>query len=375
MTMTLASGYLERDRGCTYHEVPQQDGNGDLADRGDVDGGLFLDGRPVKVLVRGKVDAHGAVADELGGHLERLDGDAADDDVAEGQAVLEAPALLVLDLVARGLDALAAGEELDAGDVDAVDGGAVVGQQGGQGPAVDLGAVDDGNGLAEEAVAGGEDGVVDLQVLEDLDDGEGRAGQDRLLLVLGRVEEAHVVVHVVQVLVAHTLDVLGEVDRLLDVLVVRRVLREDGVVDDDAVDDLLVVGLHDFLLENLLVDGAEVKVEATAGKGLVSEQSGMQTWARQRGTEVGAYLSSHVFLDHSAYLTAAGSPLARKAASVGWTPPSGPWTLASVSLTSASRPLAMVSAVMTLQVLGTSWAAMAIRVESSRVGLNAAEGR
>jgi len=30
---------------------------------------------------------------------------------------------------------------------------------------------------------------------------------------------------------------------------------------------------------------------------------------------------------------------------------------------------------MTLQVLGTSWAAMAIRVESSRVGLNAAEGR
>lgn len=64
-----------------------------------------------------------------------------------------------------------------------------------------------------------------------------------------------------------------------------------------------------------------------------------------------SHFSSHVFLDHSAYLTAAGSPLARKAASVG-VQGLEPWILASVSLTSPRKPLAMVSAVMTLQVLG-----------------------
>lgn len=106
-------------------------------------------------------------------------------------------------------DALAAGEELDAGDVDAVDGGAVVGEQGGQRAAIDFAAVDHGDGLAEKAVAVGEDGVVDLQVLQGLNDGEGSAGEDGLLAVGGCVQEALVVVHVEQVGVAETLDVLG----------------------------------------------------------------------------------------------------------------------------------------------------------------------
>ena len=73
-------------------------------------------------------------------------------------------------------------------------------------------------------------------MLEDLDDGEGRAGEDGLLEVGGRVEEADVVVHVVEVLVAEALDVFGEGDGFLDVLVVGGVAGEYGVVDDDAVD-------------------------------------------------------------------------------------------------------------------------------------------
>lgn len=146
----------------TYHQITQQHGDSYLADAGHVDAGLFLDGGAVEVAVAREVDAHGAVADQVGGHLEVLGGDARDDDVAQREHVLEPPAFLVVDLVARRTDAAAAGEELHAIDVDAVDGGAVVGQQRGQRPAVDLAAVDDGDGLAEEAVAVRQDGVVDL---------------------------------------------------------------------------------------------------------------------------------------------------------------------------------------------------------------------
>lgn len=69
-------------------------------------------------------------------------------------------------------------------------------------------------------------------------------------------------VHVVNVLVSKTLNVLAELDSLLDVLVVGRVLGEDGVVDDHAVDALVIVGLHDLLLEELLVNRSEVELEA-----------------------------------------------------------------------------------------------------------------
>ena len=247
----------------TYHEVSKKHSDGDLADRGHVQSRLLLDGGPVKVPMGGEIDARGPVADQLGRDLVRLRGHTGDDDVAEREALLEAPAFLVLDLVALLLDTLAAGEELHAGDVDGIHGGAVVGEESGERAAVDLGAVDDRDGLAKEPVARGEDGVVDLEVLEDLDNGQRGAGQDGLLAVLRRVEEADVVVHVVQVLVAHALDVLAKVDSLLDVLVVVRVLREDGVVDDHAVDVLIIVGLHDLLLQGFLLDVSQVEVEAT----------------------------------------------------------------------------------------------------------------
>ena len=73
-------------------------------------------------------------------------------------------------------------------------------------------------------------------------------------------------VHVVEVLVAEALDVLLQRDGLLDVLVVRRVAGEDGVVDDHAVDLVVLVGLHDLLLEIFLVDPAEVEIESTCGE-------------------------------------------------------------------------------------------------------------
>lgn len=279
-------------------EIAQKHGNGHLADAGHVDAGLLLDSRAVEVAVAREVDAHGAVADQVGGDLEAVGGDAADDNVAEGQHILEAPVFLVEDLVAGLADAAAAGEELDAADVDAVDGSTVVGEQGGQGPAVDLAAVDDGDGLAEEAVAVGEDGVVDLQVLERLDDGERGAGQDGFLEVSGRVEEAHVVIHVKEVGVAEALDILGQGDRLLDVSVLLLVAGPDGVVYDDAVDAIVLVGGYDGLLEVLLVYLAEIKVEAILFTCLLRPLCilrGSRVIVRQEGSQ--GWLSSALRLD------------------------------------------------------------------------------
>ncbi len=94
---------------------------------------------------------------------------------------------------------------------------AVVCEQGGQWPAVDLAAVDDGDGLPKQSVAVSEDGVVDLNMLESLDDGQRRAGQNGFLLVRRRVKETDIMIHVVDVLVAKTLHVLVQRHYLLDV--------------------------------------------------------------------------------------------------------------------------------------------------------------
>lgn len=192
----------------TYNKVPQKNRNGHLADRGHVDGRLLLNGRAIEVAIRGKVDADGSLPDELGRDLVFLGRHAADDDIAEGKALLQGPVLLVFDLVAWLLDSLATREELDVVDVYGVDGGTVVGEEGGQGSAVDLGPVDNGDGLSVEPVAVREDGVVDLEMLENLDHSQRRAGEDGLLQVLGGVKESDVVVHVVEVLVAEAFDVL-----------------------------------------------------------------------------------------------------------------------------------------------------------------------
>jgi len=151
--------------GGTYNQVSQQNSNGERAGGWHVDGGLFLDGGAVKVSVRREVDADGSVAHKLGRNRERLNGDTSNDNITEGEAVLQLPALLVRDEVAGLLDTLSSGEDLDAGDIHGVDGGSVVGEQSSKRSAVDLRSVDNGDGLAEESVARSQDGVVDLQVL------------------------------------------------------------------------------------------------------------------------------------------------------------------------------------------------------------------
>lgn len=94
--------------------------------------------------------------------------------------------------------------------------------------------------MPEQPVPVGKNRVVDVQVLEDLDVGQRRAGQDALLELGLRVQEADVLVHVEDVAVAEAFDVFVHIDDLLQVLVLAVV--EDGVVDYYAVDVGVGVG-------------------------------------------------------------------------------------------------------------------------------------
>jgi hypothetical protein len=56
----------------------------------------------------------------------------------------------------------------------------------------------------------------------------------------------------------------------LKVAVLPRSAREDGIVDDDAMDGLVGICFYDFLFDILLVNGAEAKIETT-GEGLAAK--------------------------------------------------------------------------------------------------------
>lgn len=116
--------------------------------------------------------------------------------------------------------------------------------------------------MSEQPVPIRQDRVVDVQVFEDLDVGEGRAGEDALLSLSLGVEEPDVLVHVEDVAVTEALDVLLNVDDLLQVLVLSVV--EDRVVDDDAVDLGVGVGGKDRFFDLVARRFAEAIAEATA---------------------------------------------------------------------------------------------------------------
>lgn len=215
-------------------------------------------------LLAGKVDAHSTVPDQIDRDLVLVAGHSRDNHITDSQTVLERPALLVLNGVLLLAEPASTTELLHARHVHTVHLCAIIRQQRGQRPTYDLGAVDDGYPAAVQTVAVREDGVVDLEVLEDLDDGERGAGQDALLLVGGRVEEADVLVHVVDEVGREALDILALVDDILDCAVAAGV--EDGVVDDDAVDGAVLVCGADGILEVLAVELFQGKGEAAVAR-------------------------------------------------------------------------------------------------------------
>lgn len=78
---------------------------------------------------------------------------------------------------------------------------------------------------------------------------------------MGRIEEADVLVHVVDEFGRKALDVLVHVDDILDGAVAGGV--EDGVVDQDAVDAVVGVCVADGFFELFTLDFAQSECKAT----------------------------------------------------------------------------------------------------------------
>lgn len=213
-------------------------------------------------LFAGEVDAHSTLPQQARIKLVGIAWHTGDDGITQWHGILDRPTLHILDLVSALLEPFAAGELLHARDINTVHTRAVIRQQGGQRSSHDLGSIHHADGVSVQPVPIRQDDVVDMQVLENLHDREGRARQDRLLFLTVRVEEADVLVHVEDIAVTQTLDVLGDVHDLLQVLVLSVV--EDGVVDDNAVDGVVGVGGEDGLFDIVVGDFAAGVAETTA---------------------------------------------------------------------------------------------------------------
>mmetsp|Transcript_6861 Transcript_6861/g.22656 ORF Transcript_6861/g.22656 Transcript_6861/m.22656 type:complete len:302 (+) Transcript_6861:257-1162(+) len=222
-------------------EVPLEHRNRHLPDGGH-EGGVLLDAL-AKVGELRKVDR-----DRARLHLARLDlelwmRDPRDDDVGgRERLVLRHLGLLDLD---RAVHAPLAVDE-HVVDVHRVDQRAIVRQHRRQRPPHHLGAVVQHNCLAGELLANGQLLLVGAEVVEDLEDGEGCAGEDGLPVAqVG--EHADVVVQRVAVPVVQALDVLLHRDDVAQVVINRA--AKDGIVDNDAVDGRVLVGLDDGVLQ------------------------------------------------------------------------------------------------------------------------------
>ena len=115
-------------QGNTYEQVSQQDSNGYFANGGYVDGSLFLDIR-VEVALAREVDAHSTVLQQVCWNLILLSRNPTDDHIALGEAVLELPTRLLNNIVLLLPDALTTSELLHVGNIHAVYGRTVVGEQ------------------------------------------------------------------------------------------------------------------------------------------------------------------------------------------------------------------------------------------------------
>lgn len=217
-------------------------------------------------LLARKVDAHSPLPDQVRRHLVLVARHAGDDHVADGQALLQIPSLEIPDLVLLLLQPAAATELLHAGHVNRVNLCAIIRQQRRKRPSHNLAAVDDRDPAPEKPLAVVQERVVNPQMLEDFNASQRRAGQDRLLQVVRRVEEADVLVQVADELGAQALDVLVHAQRPLQRAVALRV--EDRVVDDDAVDGVVDVGFAELVFQRLAVDFAQREVEAVFAAGL-----------------------------------------------------------------------------------------------------------
>mgnify|MGYP007002795151 CR=1 FL=1 len=136
-------------------------------------------------------------------------------------------------------------------NINRVDLGSIIGQEGGQGPSDHFASIDNHHRSVVQLISvGGVLVVHNSTVLQHLDDRQRSTGNDRLQ-VLPPADVADVVVHVETVEVTEPLHVLEWVDAILDVLIMAT--AKDRVVDEDAVDRVVAVCLDDRLLQSFAV--------------------------------------------------------------------------------------------------------------------------
>ena len=160
------------------------------------------------------------------------------------------------------LDTLSPGELLHASHINRIDTSPVIGQQRSQWSTDNLTPIHHRNRVPEKPVAVRENRVVHAQVLQDLDHGQRRTGQDTLLQAPVTVQEANILEQVEDISVAEALDIFTDISNLLQVLVLAVV--ENWVVDDDAVDGVVGVGGQDGAFEFFAVNFAQGELASTA---------------------------------------------------------------------------------------------------------------
>jgi hypothetical protein len=184
-------------------------------------------------------------------------------------------------------------------------------------------------------------------------------------------------IHVKKVLMAEPFHILFCANEILNVSVLPRGSRENWVVDDDAVDGFVGISINNFLFDLFLIYSPEEELEATGGESVTDSCNRITAFAVE--SRMGNCALRSIFFDgpgntgsiavvldatvyfgtfaqYSAYTRAAGSPFARNPTSFGLLP-----SFASPSLTSASRPCAIVAARTTLHVAGVAPAIVSLK--------------
>lgn len=235
---------------------------------------------------------------------------ARDHDIAEGHTVFEPPAVLFHHLVLSLLDPFPSGELLNSRNVHAVDTSTIIGQQRRQRPSHDFTPVDDADRVPKKPVSVRQDDVVNVQVLQDLDHSQRRAWQDTLLRTRA-IQISDVLVHVENVAMAETLDIFGDVDDLLEVLILTIV--ENGIVNYNAIDIRIRICGDESLFDILPIDCTECIAKPADRRPSENEKGKAQTGIQNSFVHNGsvAHFSLQVFAVQSAYMCAAGSSFAR----------------------------------------------------------------
>lgn len=111
-----------------------------------------------------------------------------------------------------------------------------------------------------EAVSVRENSIVDLEMLQDFDAGQWGARKDRLLLGIV-IELADILIHIENIFVAQSFNILFDGDCLLNILVSVGCCGEDGVVDNDPMNVVVLICFNDSTFKLLLIDSAKIKPE------------------------------------------------------------------------------------------------------------------